>query len=1410
MRPIVASAAFLAFLGGSVVSAAEPVRLLATDDRGVTLQLDLPASEFRSRTDGRSELTVAGLRVVDVPGRPHLPYAVVLIALPPGARANVRMIAGAPEGVQNVRLSLGERPVFRGDPGARDLVPARETVPPILDGVWPPSPAELGEPFSLRRQRLVAVSLQPFRYDEMTGRLWSRQSLTVRVDFVGVTRAGSSEQDPHWDPVLRAGVLNFEQAQGWREPVTQAEPRESSTRLPTGPLDRFNSRAQSTISAAALAFDESFPEVRVRIDTTGVYQLDYATLAANGYPANTPIGQVSVHRHEFVEGSSPPYATIELPIEVDDRNSNTVFDTGDRIILFVQSWAERSRASHAQRAWGDAEVIYATAVSGAGLRPATRPGWRNTVGLTPLTSYPWTQRWEKNFAYFPFPPDTLADQIHWTEISTYYERADSLQFETNHLDTTRAVTVALSWMGRRDSPHYSWGQYHAGSAPFLTVADSLVWFGRGSVTAAVTLPGSTLGEGNVNTVRIWGKSGGPPDPQTNATDNVGLNWIQATYWRGYRPLADYLSCNSADATGEIQISAPTFTLSPPSPPSTTSRLADFLVYDVTDTLNPTRLTLDTTHVTRNGSQYTIEFQDSIAAGAPHRYVVTTGPRIPPPANFGAVTRQPLTARTTGDYLVIVPEAFLPAMDPLIQLRQSQGLEVVVAPFEAVCDQFNGGRKSSYAIKRFTRYAYDNWNARFVLLVGDGSEDPRNFSNESSPDWIPIQKINGPVAIQFGYEVIPSDPWYVCMNNCDFTTFVPALQDMFIGRLPAGTLAQAQDMVAKVVAYENVTPDQTWRRNILLNADDDYSSVTFFGGGGAATIEYCRRPSERVFEQLNLVVADVILNRAGLRQAVIDTFFLSRSLEGVACKTSVPGDTCVCKEQSDIQQITHSSITGPLLISRLNQGRLWWNFQGHANEFVLAHEDLYVNRGFTDDKDLLLNDGRPFLFSAFSCHANAFARYGDQSPGRGPALGEEMVLLPARGAIASWASSGYEILPFGGNSHINVELARALFEAPPHDEYLGSKGARVVLGEAIALALARYVPGVQFNPNEKGIALSYQLIGDPATTISIGEPQAVVLANQLPVVDGQPVRLHTMGDTLRIEADLVSNVEFLGLALDRTDAAGTVTIAAADYTLTPAFPDTAASGLGGRRYHLSYGTTLAADSYRYTLRTLDRYNVPGDFDVSFQFLTQLRVDDAPIADGDPVAPTANLSLRVLSPRPLVPLTDLTLTVNGVNQPFAAAPVAGDASGREWTLSWTHVPYAIDDYDVRLAVTGGTAQTRRFSVVVGANELNLRNLVAFPNPFDDTGGTAFSFLLTAAGPADLQIRVFTPAGRLVYERLERGLAPGYHQLPWSGLDAEGDKLANGVYFYRMLVSAAGTQHEQIGRLVKLRRPRRAGNP
>src|SRR5262252_7156590 len=169
----------------------DALRLRSADDRGLTIDLAVRSYQIGAPgKNGRSILSAPGLDAQALPGRPVLPSVTTLIALPPGARPVVAGADGDPEETRDgVRLTLGSKHTFGGttlrDKNELGLVPALEPAEPILDGPWPLEAVELGTPFTLRGQRLVAITVNPFRYDEASSRLWVRRRLSVHVAFAG-------------------------------------------------------------------------------------------------------------------------------------------------------------------------------------------------------------------------------------------------------------------------------------------------------------------------------------------------------------------------------------------------------------------------------------------------------------------------------------------------------------------------------------------------------------------------------------------------------------------------------------------------------------------------------------------------------------------------------------------------------------------------------------------------------------------------------------------------------------------------------------------------------------------------------------------------------------------------------------------------------------------------------------------------------------------------------------------------------------------------------------------------------------------------------------------------------------------------------------------------------------------------
>lgn len=1380
---------------GSTPARANGIRVVEQTERGLVLRIDVTDPVQRSSPAGqRVRLALSGALVTSEPGRPELPFFAAQVAIPPGARVRARVLEAGEETVEDVRVAIARRPVMREDRDRFGFVPGYEEVAPVADGSWPRSPVEVGDAFTIRRQWVVTVQAFPFRYDESSGQLWTRGSFTVALEFTGVTASRmaplGAEDDRQWEPVLQSTLLNYEQGRSWRE----------RRRPDTGSLfERADVRDRARLEGAP-EFDEDEPEVRVRIDTTGVHAIEFDQLALHGYPSGVPISAVTVHRHEYIQdppAAGPAYVTIELPIEVDDRDLDGVFGPGDRILAWVRNWLDRARPSPIQRSWGDGEVVFVSRLTGRpGLRLPQRSGWLGQ-SLTPRASFPWMQHFERNTGFLPvfqpFVNDTGRTEP-WVWIAPgaslvqLYAVPDSFRFEVHDIDTTFLARVAVNWQGTKANNHLVWAHVRNGASRITTVVDSSLWGGRDTLTRRGTLFGSALTNG-ANVLRTWGRT----QPCTGFDCQrvfAVMNFFEVSYWRRYNAIGEYLSCNSGGVNGDFEIRASGF------------GFRDVRVYDVTDSLNPVRLAIHDSLIT-GAYPHAVRFQDSSPSGATRHYVVFNRPMAVPETHYSAVTRRNLTA-TASDYLIVVPEEFMSAVEPLRALRESQGHRVRVAPAEAVYDEFNGGRRSAYAIRRFIRFAYRNWDARFVLLVGDASSDPKHYMAESAPDWVPTTTIAGPVAVfddaSSLLELIPADPWYVWCVDCPSPLTQPKIQDLFLGRLPVNSLQQTADVVAKLVAYESASAAQTWRRKMLLLADDEYSTTSFFGGPGGGGPTYCRRFGEDSFLGINSIIRSLILNEAGLVDTEPELFDLGAYLAG---QPPDPTDSECRESLTGTQQYTRFNVT-PELLSRLGEGRLWWNYQGHANPSVISHEDLYVNRGTFDDKDMLTNDGRPFLFSAFSCHPNFFSRVNEADGGVGPSFGEDMVVLPSRGAIASWGSSGFEIIPSNEVNHLNVHFARALFAHPPRDTVLGRWDGRVVLGEAVAKAC---IDNLGLNGNrptppsyEREVGLTYQLLGDPASRISIGAATMAVRANGQSVTNGEPVRLATSSDTVRIEADIASNATITSIALERTDGSGTQVVPDTEYTLTPAFPDTGRTGTAGRRYRLSYLTRLDVGNYKYTIRTEDAHGVPGVFDVVFRFFAVIRADQAPILDGDPVRADAELGLFVASPRPIVdPLAEFRLFLDG--NPISFTPLPQEPTGRDWILSLPAATYAPGVHTLRLEVTGGFEILRTFSVE--ARTL-LQNAFAFPNPFDDDAGTYFSFFLTTSGPANVRMRVYTVGGKLVHDRTERSLAQGYHQIHWDGRDAEGETLANGIYLFRIAVQGPGGSTVHEGRLVKLRRP------
>jgi hypothetical protein len=183
---------------------------------------------------------------------------------------------------------------------------------------------------------------------------------------------------------------------------------------------------------------------------------------------------------------------------------------------------------------------------------------------------------------------------------------------------------------------------------------------------------------------------------------------------------------------------------------------------------------------------------SFRAEGGRRYLVVAAASVKTPS-----VKKPLRSRLRNpqagaEWLLVAPEEFLAAAAPLVALRQSQGLKAKAVSLEEVEQEFGDGEHSPSALKAFLEYAYQGWpkpTLRYVVLLGDGSYDPKDYLKTGVKDRI------SPYILETSYLWTASDPAYAAVNGEDL---VP---DLAVGRLPAGSLEQAQALVDRIVAFE---------------------------------------------------------------------------------------------------------------------------------------------------------------------------------------------------------------------------------------------------------------------------------------------------------------------------------------------------------------------------------------------------------------------------------------------------------------------------------------------------------------------------------------------------------------------------------------------------------------------------------
>jgi len=743
----------------------------------------------------------------------------------------------------------------------------------------------------------------------------------------------------------------------------------------------------------------------------------------------------------------------------------------------------------------------------------------------------------------------------------------------------------------------------------------------------------------------------------------------------------------------------------------------------------------------------------------------------PETKIGAIPNQNLHAIDNQHMAIIYHPNFKSQAEQLATHRRTfSGLDVVTVSIDELYNEFSSGAKDPTSIRDFARLLLtrkpDKFN--FLLLLGDGSFDPKNntASNENN-DYIPVFETFESYDPIYSY---PSDDYFGLLSDGEGGNLDGAL-DIAVGRLTVNTSNEAQTVVDKIMAYDK-DPQLLgdWHLRQLYIADDqDFNA--------------------------HLAQADKLANQA----IATEKWF---NIEKVFFDAYQQVATSGGQRFPDAKAAINSNVfKGTMIMQYIGHG----GPRGWAQERVVDNNDI----ASWDNPNRY-----PFIITA-TCSFGGYDDYGTLTGG------ELALLRNNAGAVGMFTT--VRAVFVDGNNKLTDAVQKVIFQRV--------NGWYRPVGEILRLAKNTLSGGIEDN------ARRFTLLGDPAMFLAMPEYRvSTTHINDVLVTAGQPDTLKALmpvkiggivTDTL---GNLLNNYngkvfvtlfdksqELLTLGQDSDSPVrgfnvqrniifkGSATVNAGKFSIEFIVPKDInyAFGKGKISYYAQNGTPLDAAGaddnivvggnanlidddkppvVQIFMNTTD-FVLGGITDNSPKILVKCEDDNGMNVTGASLGHdlTAVLDGNVLE---TVVLNDFYESeLDNYRRGQAIYPLRNLEPGKH-TLK-------VKGWDI--ANNSGEGYTE--FIVAEDGKAALEHVLNYPNPF--TTNTYFQFEHNLSGQVlDVQISIFSVSGKLVKTIIHSTPADGYRiaDIAWDGRDEYGDRLARGVYVYRIKIRGtdfSGTQ-------------------
>lgn len=1124
-------------------------------------------------------------------------------------------------------------------------------------------------------------------------------------------------------------------------------------------IAKFWSKKTSKLNKSVASILSTGDWYKFPVTNEGIYKIDYSKLAEIGIDPKT-VDPRTIRMYS--NGGKPLSIDIRDTLCYDPREiaiyvngeSDGKFDAGDYILFYGQGvnfWQSDTTNGSVKRIsnpFCTENYYYITSGGQKGKRMYFLPKYtaKNPVVVNQSEAYVAHEDDKVNLAKTgqEFFGDEFTDNL---QSRTYLTSLPGL-LENSIINYRTRFISAIS----------------SGSSQNISLYEKNQQIYTGSIFGGVT----DESYGNEYVLRASSLSSGITDQMSNLKISLTqgsngargfLDYFEINYKRSLKAVGDQITVYTKDTSAYLSYVLSDFSNS------------NIKVFDVTDHNNVRAI--DTSSI--NGTEYS--FQIPVENYKVRKLYGLTLSKVLIPTGFAKVENQDLKSDISGAKLIIISHPnFLTEAERLKNFKSTRSYNPIstkVVNLQQVWTEFGCGNRDITAIRNYLKYAYSNWKIKpeYVLFMGDASYDYRNIEKQNT-NFVLTYEVVSSLDLVSSYA---TDDYFCGLEN-PISSIDNIKIDIVPGRITCRTNEEAKIVVDKIIKYESDTKSGAWRNTITLVADDQY------------------RPStpDNEYPEISFTQSSESLARNNFQDFQTINKIYSAKYPFVRSSAG--------RRRPEVNQA---------IIDAVNNGTLLVNYIGHGSPTVWADEAIF-EAGTSISK---MSNDKLFFLTAATCSFGYFD-FTDQQCGPEMMLGKENT-----GMIGGFAFDRpvYE----GDNNSVLQCFIDSLF----------SKTSNRGVGKGI-LKMKQRITGM---PSQKLICF-----GDPSLQLAIPEGEMVidsingislkVLPNikalEKVVVKGKVTKNNKLDSGYNGEAilsvydtDKNEKISCLDNYEIKQDGGilyrGKININNGRFEGKFTVPkDISYSNNNGKIVLYYYNGNLGEDGVGCT----KSFTVGG---TDTNTITDTKGPVIEVAFND--IQNKNSTLIQPNSKMLITLRDetgLNTTGTGLghklemlldgdekNTQDLTKYYVGDlnSDGKSGLVEYNFSNLSLGSHKLKIKawdlLNNSTSYETEFKVVDDAN-IYVTDVYNYPNPMTST--TYFMFQHSLNEPINVKIKIYTVAGRMIKTLDTYASSDKYLKIYWDGCDQDGNRLANGTYFYKLTVSSLNDSYKtsKLGKLAIIR--------